>query len=375
MPEIHPGLITYCTNIHPAETWAETFAALAGHIPAVKAAVSPDTPFPIGLRLSNRAARELSGTGAGQLSAWLGDHGCFVPTINGFPYGSFHGNRVKEQVYLPDWRSPKRAAYTTCLADLLANLLPEGITGSISTVPIGFKGVVLTEDFLLVREQLHAVLLHLSRIMQERGKRIVLALEPEPACILETTDELCRLFGEMAFPPDLQLHLGICLDCCHQAVQFEEPATCLSRLQEAGIPIAKVQASSAIRLVDPDDAMLRSYDEPCYLHQVVIRRRDGTLLRYPDLPNALAGHRRISGDEWRCHFHVPIFLAGTGTPGTTRRFLEELLPPLPKGILLEVETYTWDVLPPELRSGTVTDSIIREITWLKEQTDAAHRRP
>jgi hypothetical protein len=375
MPEIHPGLITYCTNIHPGETWAETFAALAGHIPAVKAAVSPESPFPVGLRLSNRAARELSAEGTGQFSAWLGEHGCFVPTINGFPYGSFHGGRVKDKVYLPDWRSSDRTAYTIALADLLANLLPEGITGSISTVPVGFKGVVLTGDFTLVRVQLHAVLRHLSRILREHGKKIVLALEPEPGCIVETTDELCRFFGAMAFPPDLQPHLGICLDCCHQAVQFEEPAECLSRLNEAGIPIAKVQASSAIRLVDPGDDLLRSYDEPCYLHQVVIRRRDGTLLRYPDLPDALTRHQRVRGDEWRCHFHVPIFLAGTGTPGTTRSFLEELLHPLPKGILLEVETYTWDVLPPELRSGSVTDSIIREITWLKEQTDAAHRRP
>ncbi len=375
MPEIHPGLITYCTNIHPGESWAETFAALAGHIPAVKAAVSPDAPFPVGLRLSNRAARELSATGTDRFFAWLGDHDCFVPTINGFPYGSFHGGRVKEQVYLPDWRTPERTAYTIALADLLADLLPEGVTGSISTVPVGFRGVVRSEDLPLVREQLNGVLLHLSRMLQERGKRIILALEPEPACVLETTDELCRFFEAMAFPRDLQSHLGICLDCCHQAVQFEEPATCLSRLHEAGIPIAKVQASSAIRLIDPDDALLGSYIEPCYLHQVVIRRRDGALLRYPDLPDALAGHPRESGDEWRCHFHVPIFLAGTGTTGTTRRFLDELLPLLPGNTLQEVETYTWDVLPPELRSGTVTDSIIREITWLKEQTDAAHRRP
>lgn len=375
MPEIHPGLITYCTNIHPGETWAETVAALAGHIPAIKAAVSPDSPFPIGLRLSNTAARELSAAGTGQFSAWLGDHGCFVPTINGFPYGSFHGGRVKEQVYLPDWRSPERTGYTIALADLLADLLPEGVTGSISTVPVGFKGVVRSKDLPLVREQLNYVLLHLSRMLQERGKRIVLALEPEPGCILETTEELCRFFGTMDYSPALQPHLGICLDCCHQAVQFEEPAACLSRLQEAGIPIAKVQVSSAVRLLDPDDALLQSYIEPCYLHQVVIRRRDGTLLRYPDLPDALNGHRRDSGDEWRCHFHVPIFLPGTGTPGTTRRFIDELLPLLPGSILREVETYTWDVLPPELRSGTVTDSIIRELQWLKEQTDAAHRRP
>lgn len=367
MPQIPGRLITYCTNIHPGESWQEVFAALRQHIPAVKAAVSPDRPFPIGLRLSRQAATELTPEENARFTDWLRSHDCFVPTLNGFPYGAFHSDRVKERVYLPDWRSPERAAYTMALADLLAGWLPEGMTGSISTVPIGFKGMLGDNDQPAVRQQLVAVLTHLQGLQLERGRHIVLALEPEPGCVLETTEEACRFFAGLALPPELRRFIGLCYDCCHQAVEFETPSASLARLAEAGIPIAKVQVSSALSLVEPSPELLRHFDEPRYLHQVVIRRADGALSRHVDLPQALDQHRAAPGDEWRCHFHVPIFSPGTGSYGTTRPFLEALLPCLPPDILLEVETYTWDVLPPELRCGSVTDSIVREIRWLEAQ--------
>jgi hypothetical protein len=372
MPEIPGRLITYCTNIHPGEGWAEHFAALRHHIPAVKAAISPHHRFPIGLRLSRRAADELSGPANECFVSWLRDNDCFVPTINGFPYGSFHGERIKEQVYLPDWRSPERAVYTKRLADLLAGWLPEGVVGSISTVPIGFKGVVGTDDLPVVRQQLIDVLGHLGFLRDTRGREIILALEPEPGCLLETTEEVCRFFTDLPLPPGLQGLLGICYDCCHQAVQFEEPADSLARLVAAGIRIAKAQVSSALNLVAPSAELLCRFDEPCYLHQVSVRRRDGTVRRYRDLPDALVEHDNAADTEWRCHFHVPIFSAGTGDYGTTRFFLAEILPLLPPDVLLEVETYTFDVLPPELRRESVTSSIVREIQWLEAQLSATH---
>ena len=375
MSEISSQLITYCTNIHPGDGWEETFTALRHHIPAVKAEISPFRPFPIGLRLSRRAAVELGGKELEQFIGWLSENDCFVPTLNGFPYGSFHGDRVKEQVYLPDWRSPERAAYTLRLADLLAEWLPAGGTGSISTVPIGFKGVVDSGDMAQVIQQLLVVLSHLKHLLQTRGREIVLALEPEPGCLLETTDEVCRFFSELDFPPDLRSHLGICYDCCHQAVQFEEPADSLARLANAGVRIGKVQVSSALSLVEPTKELLRHFDEPRYLHQVAVRRQDGGVVRYDDLPEALARHGLVTGEEWRCHFHVPIFTPGNGVYGTTRSFLEEILPRLPRDVLLEVETYTWAVLPSELRCGSVTASIIRELQWLETQLHASHRRP
>jgi hypothetical protein len=368
-------LITYCTNIHPGESWEEIFTALREHIPTVKAAISPTVPFPIGLRLSRRAADELAAVGADQFRDWLREHDCFVPTMNGFPFGSFHGERIKERVYLPDWRSPERVDYTKCLADLLAGWLPAGGAGSISTVPLGFKGVVVPEDLPLVRGNLIAALIHLERIRQRSGKTVLLALEPEPGCLLETTTDVCRCFDGLELPSPLSDLLGVCYDCCHQAVEFESPAESLSLLKTAGIPIAKVQVSSALAVAGSDAQLLSPFVEQCYLHQVVIRHQNGALSRYVDLPQALNRHPGTSGDEWRCHFHVPIFQQTFAGLGTTHDFLEECLPLFAEGVLFEVETYTWEVLPPKLRCGSVGESIVRELCWLKEQLNAAHRRP
>jgi len=373
--EVQRRLITYCTNIHPGESWEETFKALTTHIPKIKAAVSPDHPFPIGLRLSARAVRELTADHAVSFAAWLREHDCFVPTINAFPFGAFHGAHVKEKVYLPDWRSRERADYTKILATFLAGWLPENVTGSLSTVPVGFKAHVSADDYPLARNNLLEVLLHLERLWQEEGRDIILALEPEPACVLETTADLAGFLERMGFPEALRNRIGICLDCCHLALEFENPAAALALLSDAGIRIGKVQVSSALRQQHDRREALRPFQEPCYLHQVVVRRRDGTLTRYDDLPHALLQHRGERGEEWRCHFHVPLLVERTGDYETTRFFVEELLPLLDRRILLEVETYTWEVLPPELRIGEVADSIIRELRWLQEKTDETDRCP
>lgn len=369
---LSPRHLTYCTNIHPGEGWGDVFTALRHHIPLVKAAFSPDAPFPIGLRLAERAARELDAAANAEFSAWLADNDCFVPTLNGFPYGAFHGRRVKENVYQPDWRAPERAVYTRRLADLLAGWLPAGMEGSISTVPLGFKGAVDWSDLPAMGVQLESVLRHLADIHARRGRFIRLALEPEPGCLLETTEEVCRFFATVALPDELRPYLGLCYDCCHQAVEFEEPRASLARLGEAGIPIAKVQVSSALRVAGEHRDRLRPFDEPVYLHQVVVRNRDGSLDRHADLGEALA--RAEPGEEWRCHFHVPIFLSGTAEYHTTQDFLLDMLPALPADVLLEVETYTWDVLPPELRTESVDDAIVRELAWLKSMLSSSPRQ-
>ncbi|MSM38625.1 MAG: metabolite traffic protein EboE [Geobacter sp.] len=370
MSQIPDRLITYCTNIHPGETWEETFAALKAHVPAIKATCSPRRPFPVGLRLSNRAAADLTTNGLSAFADWLAEEDCFVPTINGFPFGAFHGARIKEGVYLPDWRSPERVAYTIRLADLLAALLPAGSAGSISTVPLAFKKGIATSDLPTIRKQLKSVLTHLSVIADRQGKDILLALEPEPGCLLETTDEVCRFFESIAFSPRLRRHLAICYDCCHQAVGFEEPSESLRRLAQAEVPLAKVQVSSALKLNGADAALLKGFDDPCYLHQVVVKGDDGRLSRYADIGEALAGHAARREGEWRCHFHLPIHLAGSGPFGTTQGFLADFLPLIGRDLLLEVETYTWSVLPDFLREESVTDSIIREISWLEAQLHA-----
>ncbi|MBI5016402.1 MAG: metabolite traffic protein EboE [Deltaproteobacteria bacterium] len=362
-------MVSYCTNIHPGETWPEIFANVRAHVPTVKAAVSARQAFPIGLRLSGRAAQELTPGESRRFREWCGAEGCFVTTLNGFPYGRFHGVPLKEGVYRPDWRDPERLAYTRRLAELLAGWLPEGQRGSISTVPVGFRRT-LTDGIGAAKAHLRASLEHLHGLAQATGREILLALEPEPGCLLETTPDAVRFAEEMRLPSHLHRHLAVCYDCCHQALQFERPAESLRLLREAGLRIGHVQVSSALRLLSPKLDPLERFCEPWYLHQTVGRRSGGELVRYDDLPEAIAA--RMPGiEEWRVHFHVPVFVDELADCRTTQPFLREVLPLFEPGTPLEVETYTWSVLPPDLRAGPVTDSLAREIRWVAERLEAS----
>jgi len=392
------GHLTYCTNIHPGETWPEVAASLGRHLPEVKRRVAADQPFGVGLRLSAVATAALREPAAlEQLKALLEDNGCYVFTINGFPYGPFHGRPVKEQVYQPDWRHEERVTYSAQLADLLAELLPAdpALEGSISTVPGTFKplaeapGATLEMTRNLVR---HAA--HLVDIRERTGRTIALALEPEPCCFLETIAETVaffeqHLFGAAAIRHLIELtglapgeaeaalrrHLGVCYDVCHAAVEFEDPRGSLRALRSAGIGVPKLQLSAALRIAEvgaATAAQLQPFDEPVYLHQV-IERRDGRLTRHLDLPQALATLDEAAGAEWRVHFHVPVFLAELTDFSTTQAFLGEILAlhrREPISAHLEVETYTWDVLPARYRQVGVASAIARELTWVIEQLDA-----
>ncbi|MBI4827150.1 MAG: metabolite traffic protein EboE [Nitrospirae bacterium] len=367
-------MITYCTNIHPGESWDEVFLNLSAHLPIVKNAVSPSDIFPVGLRLSNRTSLEMDKNISARFHEWCLENGLFVPTINGFPFGSFHSSFIKEGVYMPDWRSGARVEYTKRLADLLDVWLPSGMTGSISTVPVGFRSHIAKNDHGFIRQNLMNVLEHLDRLKQKSGKEIILSLEPEPGCVIETTTDVISFFDEMKFPDDIKDGIGICFDCCHHAVEFEDPDESLSMLSNAGIKIGKVQASSALSLIKNKSEILESFSEPCYLHQVVVRQSDGVLLRYNDIPDALRDFRGDEESEWRVHFHLPVFLDKMDSYATTRWFTEQALSSLDKNILLEVETYTWDVLPAELQKGTVTDSVIREIQWVQSEVNEKNGR-
>ena len=395
-PEL--GHLTYCTNIHPGETWAEVSANLERYLPAVKRQVAPDRALGVGLRLSAIAAEALREPAAmAELKGFLADHDLYVFTINGFPYGPFHGRPVKEQVYQPDWQDEARVTYSDRLADLLAELLPDdpALDGSISTVPGTFKplaeapGAVEHMARNLIR---HAA--HLAGIRERTGRTVALALEPEPYCFLETIDETVGFFEQHLFGADavrqmseltglapgaaeaaLRRHLGVCYDVCHAAVEFEDPAGSLRALRAAGIGVPKLQLSAALRIaaVGPETAaQLRPFDEPVYLHQV-IARQDGRLTRYLDLPQALEALAQNRGAEWRVHFHVPIFLEQLQDFSTTQAFLGEILAlhrREPISAHLEVETYTWDVLPERYRQIDVASAIARELAWVVEQLDA-----
>lgn len=390
--------LTYCSNIHPGETWAEVRAQIGAHFPKVKTQLSPDRPFGIGLRLSAIAAESLSEPAAmEEFKSFLADEGLYVFTINGFPYGKFHGRPVKENVYLPDWRDDSRLTYSNLLADLLAELLPDdpALDGSISTVPGAFKLEITTAaDVAAMAENLIRHAAYLVALRERTGRTVTLELEPEPCCFIETIDEAIGFFRNHLYSADaiatmaeltglagaaaeaaLRRHLGICLDLCHAAVEFEDPEQALADLAKAGIRIGKMQISAGLRFAAVDDAtveLLRPFNDAVYLHQVVERNGAG-LARYVDLPEAFAAADGKTGDrEWRVHFHVPIFLDDLGRFSTTQDFIRDMLArqrAAPVTRHLEVETYTWDVLPPEYRNVDVDAAIVRELQWVRGQLD------
>ncbi|NCF84798.1 MAG: metabolite traffic protein EboE [Verrucomicrobiaceae bacterium] len=378
----HDLHLAYCTNIHRGENWAETFAGLKAHTLRVKAAVCPDAPYAIGLRLSAVAAEELSEPGTLQaFQDWLEEHQCYVFTVNGFPYGKFHGGKVKEQVYRPDWTTRERVNYTKKLFDLLARLVPDGVAASVSTSPASFKDFGIEEaDRQLMRKHYREVGLYIAEVSERTGRDLHLGIEPEPLCTLETSEEtvafLLETFAD--FPDDesvLRRRLGINYDCCHLAVEFEEASEALGRIEKAGIRMSKIHLSSALRL-KPTTALLdqlRAFQEDIYLHQTIVRQADGTLHRFSDLGPALdwAATSDDPGEEWRVHFHIPLHHDPTEGLLSTADQMEATLDWLGQQPSrcqhLEMETYTWEVLPPELRQGEVVDQLVKEYDWCLNQ--------
>lgn len=364
----HP--VTYCTNIHPGETLDEIYRGLAEHAVRVKAACSPQAPFPLGLRLSGRASLELEASDAAKrLGDWLAERGLYVTTINAFPYGRFHHAPVKEAVYLPDWRDPERLAYTLRLARVLAAWLPEGGEGSLSTVPVGFRRDFPKGDLPLALAAMGQALAGLKALAETTGRVIRLAVEPEPGCLVETTPQFVELCERLDPCGVYRQHLRMCYDCCHQALQYEDPRASLDQLAAAGLAVGHVQVSSALHLAGGDLARLARFVEPVYLHQAVARLEDGRLQRFDDLHFALVA-RVARVESWRVHFHLPVFVAQLPECGTTQPFLETILPLFPPDAPMEVETYTWSVLPADLKTADVAASIGREIAWVSQAREA-----
>ena len=389
-PPLH---LTYCLNVHPGESWETNLAAIRDYAMAVRDRVAPGEPFGLGLRLGAQAADELGRPVAlRDFGQFLAEHGLYVFTINGFPYGRFHETAVKENVYRPDWCTPQRRDYTIAMANILSALLPEGVAGSISTVPGSYKGWIRSTD--QVRQMacmLADAAMHLARIRECTGRDIVLALEPEPDCYLETTGEcvnfltgplavegaehLAQSFGLSRSTARAMLtdHVGVCFDASHLAVQFEDLASSLKCLADEGIRVGKVHLSAALRIRGAPDAMdqMRPFVDAVYLHQVKARTKDGRIISYADLPEALAAAEAgpVVEDiaEWRVHFHVPLFFAGRGSLESTSDLLAgEFAELLRRGAAehLEIETYTFAVLPEAMKARGLIDSIAEEYQWV-----------
>ncbi len=374
--------LAYCTNVHPGEDWKQTFDSLNRHTLQVKQRVQPKGQYAIGLRLSDRASRELSDPQTLlEFQRWLGKNDCYVFTINGFPFGQFHGTRVKENVYLPDWTNAQRLDYTTRLFDLLDKLAPPGMEGSVSTLPGSFKDFITTpEQAHSIRDHVWRCVEHIAKLGERSGRCLHLGLEPEPFGLFENSDETVSFFNQLRdeHPHDarLQDHLGVNYDTCHLAIEFEEPAGVIAKFQRNEIRVSKIHLSNALKLTPSPPALraLAAFADDVYLHQVIIRHADGALTRFRDLDPALQSPLARSprvGDEWRVHFHVPLHCElGEGFATTSNHALGllKILQAQPDLCAhLEMETYTWAVMPEKLRSRDVTDQIVGEYDWTLRQ--------
>lgn len=416
--------LSYCTNIHTGNAWSDVLPELQRQLPLVRTAMNYEKPMGIGLRLSRNSVDALQDSAVlAEFQSWLTANNHYVFTINGFAYGVFHGERVKEDVCKPDWTENARLEYTCLLADTLVKLNPPDDYGSINTLPGTYKDWIMPGTEQRISQNLIKAVAHCVKLKQDTGVTIALALEPEPGCLLETYAESIGFFKKYLFARDaieslakqtglncsnattaMHTHIGICYDVCHSAVEFENPAHAIARLQSAGIDIVKIQLSSALEIPSVNEASIKQlscFDEPVYLHHIVEQRGE-SLTRYNDMNAATTALRHridssatmdpslkmaMSGDfsattqqfflpfsepdpTWRVHFHVPVFLDQTEHFPTTQANLSQVLK-LQKmsGFCrhLEVETYTWDVLPEVYRTQPVSQAIAREVDWVRER--------
>jgi len=394
--------LSYCSNIHAGETWDATFQNLKIYIPEVKKRLAHKGAFGIGLRLSHEASLILERPEHLQeFRDWLKKSNAYVYTLNCFPYGGFHRTKVKEQVHAPDWTTEARRDYTIRCFRILAQLLPEGMEGGISTSPLTYRhwfstDVEKEEAFAQATAHLIEVVEELVRLRRETGKLLHLDIEPEPDGLLENSEELICYFKDWLLTKGkaelakklgivekeaaalILVHLQVCYDVCHFAIGYEKPKETFQKLKKAGIGIGKIQLSAALKLLIPDSPFerfsigkrLEEFADTTYLHQVVGRTNEGGLKSYPDLPQALAQLGGTQDLEWRVHFHVPIFLANYGTFQATQEDIVEVLKLVNANSSitkhLEVETYTWEVLPQDTHL-TLGDAISRELSWVKER--------
>ena len=389
------GHLTYSTLVHPADTWDQLWSSVQTYLPQVKARVSPAQPFGVCLRLAAPTAAVLVSAPAerAKLRQFLADHDMYVYTANAFPYGAFKGTVIKEQVYEPDGRTRERLEYTRQVADILADVAPEGSSPSIQTAPLGFKANVTGPDVVATyTEHVLQIAAHLVGLQARSGRTVTLAIEPEPRCFLETTDETvayftghlysgaaaARLAALTGLPISeahaaLRRHLGITFDIGHQAVGFEDIPASLAKLTDAGIPIFKLQEAAAMAIPEVTPAALEAlaqFAKTVYLSQTC-ERRNGAVTWFLNIEDAMAALKADPGPrQWRCHFHVPVFLDDLGPFRTTRFAIEQALAihkATPLSRQLEIETYTWDVLPARFKTGDIVDYVCREIDWGRGQ--------
>ncbi|SOD60659.1 Sugar phosphate isomerase/epimerase [Streptomyces zhaozhouensis] len=379
----HPsgGLIhlAYCTNVHPAETLDGVLAQLSEHCAPVRRRLGRER-LGIGLWLAADVVKALSRDPKARatLTEALRREGLEVVTLNGFPYRGFGSAKVKHRVYQPDWTTDARREHTLQLACLLAGLLPDDVTeGTISTLPLAWRTPYDAAAEAAAVQQLNRLSRELDLLASGNRRQIRVALEPEPGCVIETTDQAARLLtGSEAPPTD---RIGLCLDTCHLATAFEDPDEAIDRLVRQEVPIYKAQLSAALHAEHPERPEVRralaEFVEERFLHQTRERAHDGTVTARDDLDLALDGEKPLSASgPWRVHHHIPLHAKPPAPLSTTLPVLRQSLARLVGGRRpltrhLEVETYTWQVLPPELRptdADQLADGIAAELSLARD---------
>lgn len=352
--------LSYCTNIHPYFNVDQLVNVINNQVKAVAHEFSK--PFAVGLHLNNKVVNELSEskTKLQLLKNTLTDNNFYVCSLNCFPYGEFHNQVVKEKVYQPDWGSPERTAYTIKAAEILNQLLPDGIAGTISTVPIAYGKTFPENTFKQIRKTCK----HLAGL----ENKITLTFEPEPDCFLDCTNDCIDFWTQLKndLTDEEYKHIGLCFDTCHFAVVFENIKEAFFKLLNSEINIPKVQISAALKTTNPDN--LKAFIEPTYLHQTALKSQNGTVKRFKDLNADIIKKSEFSTkDEWRVHFHVPIHQYDLGDSlYTTADELADFMQIINKmtNIHVEVETYSFSVIRGQKES--LTASIIDELNYILE---------
>jgi hypothetical protein len=377
--------IGYCTNVHAGADLAQTRANLERYAVAVKRQVSPGEQMGVGLWLSAAAAKALHADGqAREFGDWLRGVGLVPFTFNGFPYGDFHQEVVKHDVYVPTWADERRLIYTLDLIAIQDAILPAGMEGSISTLPIAWGQPAPSDDILReAGRNLARIASHLARLESDTGRFICLCLEPEPGCVMQRKGDFLWFFQNYLWPHGkediLRRYLRICHDVCHSVVMFEDQADVLQTYYGAGIGVGKVQLSSAVCVdfaaLEERDRIhaidqLAGFAEDRYLHQTVTREPGKKSDFHQDLPallRTIVDPRRLKG-EWRVHFHVPVYLEKFGQLSSSQRDIISCLAACKKYSDVnhfEVETYAWSVLPKELQHSQLADGIAEEMKWFR----------
>jgi hypothetical protein len=390
------GHLTYSTLVHQTDDWDQLWKSVNTYLPAVKARVAPHQKFGVCLRTSAPSAALLSAEPSKRaaLKQFFADQDLYLYTANAFVYGVFKKQVIKEDVYEPDWQTPERRDYTKQVADLLAEMAPDGVNPSIQTAPLGFKPKV-TGDHVVeaYTSNVIDVVAHLIELKKKTGKMVTLGLEPEPRCYLETTDETITYFKNHLFSgatakrlakmaglneadaaQAMRDYMGVVFDIGHQAVGYEDIPASLQKLVDNGVQIVKLQEAASMYIPDVTQKTvdaLQTFAKTIYLSQTC-QKKDGKMTWFLNLEDAFQDWYTNPGPrEWRTHFHVPVFLNDLGGAfGTTRFALEQALAvhkKTPLSTHLEIETYTWDVLPDHLKTGDIVEYVTRELDWVKGQ--------